>query len=108
MMLPIKMTPDEVRQIINDELSWLIKTDRLVIPKHLQVLDARNIQLGNKTGTKIGTESSQKIGFYGVDPVAQQNAVGVPSGGGDAGVDSSARTAITTIIAILKNIGITK
>lgn len=35
-------------------------------------IDAYDIVLGSTTGTKIGTATGQKIGFYGVTPVAQQ------------------------------------
>jgi hypothetical protein len=38
------------------------------------VTDATNIVLGTTTGTQIGTGSTQKIGFFGATPVAQQAA----------------------------------
>ncbi len=69
------MTPDEVRQIIKEELENLIKTDRYVFDRKIQILDARNIQLGRGTGTKIGTEggaTGQKIGFFSATPVTER------------------------------------
>jgi len=37
----------------------------------LQVNDAKNIVLGTTTGTKIGTATSQKIGFWNATPIVQ-------------------------------------
>lgn len=99
------MTPDEVRQIIRDELQELLASDRYIFHKKIQILDGRSIQVGKTNGTKIGTESTQKMGFYGVTPVVQASAITSPSGG--ATVDSQARTAIDAIRTALTNIGIT-
>mgnify|MGYP001566893665 CR=1 FL=1 len=60
-----------VREIIRQELSSLLKSDRFTFEKTIQILDGRNIQLGKGTGTKIGTETSQKIGFLGSTPIIQ-------------------------------------
>ena len=62
----------------------LNKSDRYTFLKLLQLLDGRNIQLGRSTGTQIGTDTDQKLGFYGVDPVDQPATVSDPTGGGDA------------------------
>ena len=40
----------------------------------LTLADAWNIVVGTTTGTQIGTGTTQKIGFYGVTPVAQPAA----------------------------------
>ena len=101
-----KETEQEIRKIIADELSWLIKIDRLVIPKSLQILDARNIQVGRGTGCKIATATDQKLGFFGTTPVDQPATVSDPSGAGDAGVDTPARTAINAIIDRLQELGL--
>ena len=101
------MTPDEVRQIIREELQTLIASDRFTFQKNIQIFDARHIQLGKANGTKIGTEALQKIGFYGVTPIVQQGVITGPSGGGTAGVDNPARTVIAILINTLHNIGIT-
>jgi hypothetical protein len=37
--------------------------------------DARNIEAGTTTGTKIGTATTQKLGFYNATPVVQPAAV---------------------------------
>lgn len=82
--------------------------DRTVHQKHIQILDARNIQLGRTNGTMIGTASDQKLGFYGTTPVIQQSNVAGPSGSGTAGVDSPARNAINGILLILQRTGLMK
>lgn len=108
---PTVLTEGQIRAIIQDELSRSLNlrtlTDRTVSEKHLQILDARNIQVGKANGTMIGTEATQKLGFYGATPVVQATAIANPSGGGAAGVDSSARGAIVSIITALKNAGLT-
>ena len=100
------MNQEQVRQLIREELADILLTDRIVFPKKIQILDARNIQLGKTTGTKIGTETTQKIAFYGVTPVVQAGAIGSPSGGGTQ--DAQARTAIDSIRTALTNMGITQ
>ena len=42
---------------------------------NLQITDARNVVLGTTTGTKIGTATTQKLGFYNATPVVQPAAV---------------------------------
>lgn len=74
------MSPDEVRQIIREELADLITPERLTVQKHLQLFDGRNIQTGRTTGTKIGTATDQLIGFYGTTPVNQPATVADASG----------------------------
>lgn len=98
------MTEEEIRKLIKEELSILIKNDKYVFSKLIQILDGRNIQTGRTTGTSIGTATDQKVSVYGVAPVAQQTAITAPSGG--ATVDSEARTAINSLINRIKNFGI--
>jgi hypothetical protein len=73
--MPENITPEQVefmKGLIREELISLIKSDRYVFEKTIQILDQRNIQVGRTTGTKIGTNSGEKIGFLGVTPVIQQ------------------------------------
>lgn len=42
---------------------------------NLGIADARNLIFGTSTGTKIGTGSTQKIGFFGATPVTQRAAI---------------------------------
>jgi hypothetical protein len=67
--------------------------------------DGSNIPLGSTTGTKLGTSSTQKLGFWGVTPVVQQSAISAPSGG--ATIDSQARSSINSIISLLHTLGLT-
>jgi len=71
--------------------------------------DAKNIIVGSSTGTKIGTATTQKLGFYNASPVAQPSAYTQtyatankihdnPTGA--AITDSSGGTASQTIAAI--------
>jgi hypothetical protein len=46
----------------------------------LTIADAGNIVLATGTGTKIGTATSQKLGFYNAAPVAQYSTVGTTTG----------------------------
>lgn len=66
--------------------------------------DGTNIPLGATTGTKIGTASTQKLGFYGATPIVRVSGISAPSGG--ATVDSQSRTAITSIINALNSLGL--
>ena len=99
------LTESQVRDIIQDELSTFIKSDRFTFEKLLQILDGRNIQLGKGTGTKIGTATDQKLGFWNATPVDQPDTISDPSGAGSAGVDTPARTAINSILDLLQEIG---
>jgi len=46
--------------------------------------DGVDITLGSTTGTKIGTATSSKLGFYNATPVVRQSAVTTPQGIADA------------------------
>lgn len=103
------MTEEEIRQVrqmIWDELSGFIRRDRYVFQKLIQFNDGVNIQLAKTTGTKIGTETTQKIGFYGSTPVDKPETVSDPSGGGTQ--DAEARTAISSLIDRLQELGLIK
>lgn len=98
------MEEEQIRRIIKDELKDFMLTERYTFQKHLQIFDGRNIQTGRTTGTRIGTDTDQLIGFYGTTPVNQPATVSDPSGG--ATVDAEARTAINAIIDRLQELGI--
>ena len=68
------------------------------------VFDGANLALGTTTGTKIGTATTQKIGFFNATPVDQPAAVADPAGGGT--IDAEARTAINAIIDRLQELGL--
>ena len=105
-MTEIEILQRRVEELEN-KISALIASDRYTIQRTIQMFDGRNIQLAKGTGTKIGTESTQKIGFLGKTPVSQQASIADPSGAGDAGVDQPARTAINSILDVLDAFGFT-
>lgn len=96
-----QFSEEQIRQIIREELSQLMKSDRYIFHKLVQVLDGRNIQVGLTTGTKIGTAIAQKLSVYGVTPVVQAGAISSPSA--DVG---SLKTAVDAIRVALTNFGI--
>ncbi|MHC4945761.1 MAG: hypothetical protein ACYTG7_22345 [Planctomycetota bacterium] len=75
----------------------------ILFSKDLDV-SAVNIITDTTTGTKIGTATNQKIGFFNATPVVQQTHIADPSGGST--VDSEARTAINGILAQLAALGL--
>lgn len=82
------------------------------------VADAQNFALGTTTGTKIGTGTTQKIGFYNATPVVQPSGTGettgFTTGAGTAVKDDSTFTGnvgstayrISDIVKALKNLGL--
>lgn len=46
----------------------------------LSITDAKNVAIGTTTGTKIGTATTQKIGFWNVTPVIQYATTGTSTG----------------------------
>lgn len=101
------MNEEQIRRIVRQEMSKMLTMfggERILIDKDIKLYDGRNIQLGETNGTMIGTSTTQKLGFFGSDPVEQQPAVSDPSGGGT--VDSQARTAIIAIKSELENYGL--
>lgn len=47
---------------------------------NLNITNAKNIILDTSTGTKIGTGTTQKLGFWNATPVAQKTGYGTPTG----------------------------
>jgi len=80
--------------------------------EQLEFADAKNIKFQTTTGTKIGTATSQKIGFWNATPVAQQTTgVGAATrvGGGGAAVtdtDTFDGYTIAKVVKALRNIGV--
>jgi hypothetical protein len=62
--------------------------------------DAQNISTDTTTGTKIGTSTSQKIGFFNATPVVQQAAVA------DATDAASVITQLNALLARLRTLGL--
>ena len=82
------------------------------------VLSAKNIVTDTTTGTKIGTATSQKIGFFNATPVVQQattgTTTGFTAGAGTAvlsdstftGGTGSAAYTVGDVVKALKNLGL--
>jgi hypothetical protein len=68
------MDEDKIRQIAREEFAHLFTGSRFTFQNHIQIFDGRNIQSGRAVGTKIGTGSDQKLGFFGATPVIRQPA----------------------------------
>ena len=79
----IKNLKDRV-DLLESIINALVFTDKLAFTKLVQILDGKNIQLGTTTGSKIGTATAQKLGFWGVTPVIQ------PASGDQAVVSGTA------------------
>jgi hypothetical protein len=62
---------NEVRQIIREELASFLGSSQYQFQKDAKFYDGRNIQLGNVTGTMIGTTATQKLGFFGGTPIVK-------------------------------------
>jgi hypothetical protein len=66
----------------------------------LHLADAGHITVGTGTGTKIGTATTQKIGFYNATPVVQPTAVA------DATDAATVITQLNALLAKLRTLGI--
>lgn len=47
----------------------------------MTIQDGYNVNVGTTTGTKFGTATTQKIGFYGATPIVKQTGVAVSAAG---------------------------
>jgi hypothetical protein len=70
----------------------------------IQIAD-KDFILGTTTGSKIGTATGQKLGFWNATPVVQQAHIADPTGG--LVTDTEARAAIASINALLATLGLT-
>ena len=66
--------------------------------------DAADLVFGTSTGTKIGTATTQKLGFYNATPIVQGASVADATGG--AIIDAEARTAINALISRIEALGL--
>jgi hypothetical protein len=58
----------------------LVEVLRLNELQQVVVTDASDVVLGSTTGTKLGTASSQKLGFWGATPIARPTVTGSRAG----------------------------
>jgi hypothetical protein len=73
---------------------------RISNDRSITVSDGGNVVLGTTTGTKIGTGTTQKIGFYNATPVVQPTAVA------DATDAATVITQLNALLAKLRTLGI--
>jgi len=64
------------------------------------IADALNVSVGTTTGTKIGTATTQKLGFYNATPVVQPAAVA------DATDAASVITQLNLLLARMRDLGL--
>jgi hypothetical protein len=77
--------------------------------------NGKNIILNTSTGTKIGTSTSQKLGFYNATPVTQRTGIADVNnstvdntyGQQENDVITSLRTKVNAILQVLEDMGIT-
>ena len=98
-------------------LTWMEDEDYFKFSDDVFIDDAENVVLGTTTGSKIGTATNQKLGFYNATPVTQQTgyaALKIDYTTGD--LDSEAEvisalnttnTALNAIRTALNNLGLT-
>lgn len=96
------MTPDQVRQIIREELSHFMRGSRYTFERPIQILDGNDITIGQTIGTRIGSTDS-KMGFFGQTPRAQFGAGYLIAPTGGITVDNEARARIVDINNLLGN-----
>lgn len=104
------MDEAKVREIIRQELAHFMKQSKFVFGKPIQIEDGNDITLGQTFGTRIGTAATQKIGLYGVSPIAKQTGVlrdiNADPRPGLEGYDNYARAACADLNMALTNLGI--
>lgn len=87
-----------------------VLTDKVVFNKDIMLQDGRDFIVAKSVGTKIGTESTQKIAFYGATPIVRQTAPSAPSSAGVIYSQSQVQSIVDSVVSIetvLHNIGIT-
>lgn len=80
-------------------------SEMLLAPNsYIEIDDAKNVLLGTSTGTQFATAANQKLAFYGQTPCDQPLTVADPAGG--MTVDAECRTAVSTVIDRLQELGL--
>ena len=75
---------------------------RILINGDIQIADTRNIVLNATTGTKIGTATTQKLGFFNKTPIAQKAAIVDTS----SGVVATVETEVNKLKQLLRDYGL--
>ena len=93
-----------VKEVIRQQFDEMVSVENFLFKKNAKFVDDINIEAGYRTGMKIGTATTQKLGFFNTTPVDQPATVGDASGG--TTIDSEARTAINNLIDRLQELGL--
>ena len=81
---------EQVREIFREELPAALKKSTFRIEGNIQLLDGRNIILGSSSGTKIGTATTQKMGFFNKTPATQPtNGANLTNNAASGGTDDT-------------------
>lgn len=97
---------------LTDDADFTFATDTLTITKiaatqhtgNVTMADGINFVLNTTTGTKIGTGTTQKLGFYDAAPVVQGASIADATGG--VVIDAECRTATNALISRLEATGL--
>jgi hypothetical protein len=106
-MTPLEELKSQI-ELLTARLNAYELSDRFMMNKTFQLMDGRNIQLGKGTGTKIGTEPTQKLAFFGHAPVVQQPHINAAIANGATYNQSdvnSIGTATNSVISALTALG---
>jgi hypothetical protein len=101
---------EQIRKIVKEELQAHFGNDKYIFSKLIQIMDGRNIVVGKGVGTKIATETTQKLGFFGKTPIVQVSAISTPSAPGSTYLQADAqsmKTAVDAIRTAFINLGLT-
>jgi hypothetical protein len=79
-----------------------IESFRINTNGDIQIADTRNIVLNATTGTKIGTATTQKLGFFNKTPIVQKAAIADTSSGAVATVE----TELNKVKQLLRDYGL--
>lgn len=82
-----------------------MRKDQYLFDKGIVMMDGRNIKLGQSTGTKFGTSTTEKLAFYGVTPIVQASNISTLATGG-ADNDGTARQRVNDVLSLLASYGL--
>ena len=91
---------------MNDQ-GTVVESFRILSSADIQMGDARNFVLNATTGTKIGTATTQKLGFYNKAPIVQPTAITSPTLTTPTANETALKTAIDALRTALTNLGLT-
>lgn len=96
---PSTIRPDDYAGGTNEKV-WRLQA---AYASGMTILDGQNIALGTATGTKIGTATSQKLGFFNATPIVQPT-MGVATAG--ATYTSAEQAMLQAVYDAVRNLGL--